>query len=109
MSAPYGLTVGQLKAVLNSMPDRFDDKLVVLSRDEEGNGFDTLSEIAVGWYRSDDEREFQGFVPTDDDTWDHLEYQATLSYTTDEDGDADDEDARIELDEHDHPAICLWP
>lgn len=105
MAAPYGITVGQLKAILNSMPERFDDKIVVLSKDSEGNGFDTLGEIAVGWYRNQYEDDFRGLSPDDGDTWDQLEHQATLNYTTDE----DDEDARIELDEHDYPAVCLWP
>lgn len=104
MSAPYGMTVGQLKALLASMPDSFDDKIVVLSRDSEGNGFETLGEVAVGWLRTSDDYEFRGFSPSDDDTWEAVENQATLDYTTDE-----DTEEYVSLDEDDHPAICLWP
>lgn len=109
MSAPYGLTVGQLKALLASMPESFDDKIVVLASDPEGNSFDTLGEVAVGWYRNEYEGQFEGRSPEDDDTWEKVEAEATNSYGYD-DEDLDQEDAEpISLDEHDHPAICLWP
>jgi hypothetical protein len=103
------MTVGQLKAILASMPEDFDNKIVVLAQDAEGNGFDTLGEVAVGWFRNDYEGAFRGRTPVDDDTWRQAETEAHKDYTTDEDADEDDEAAEIPLDEHDHPAVCLWP
>lgn len=110
MSAPYGLTVGQLKALLASMPESFEDKIVVLAKDPEGNGFETLSEVAVGFLRTRDENSFHGFVPSDNDVWAQVEAEALRDYLTDEDADEDDEeDEPAALDEFDHPAVCLWP
>ncbi len=104
MSAPYGMTLGQLKALLGSMPQEWDDRLVVLSSDPEGNSFDTISAAAVGWYRNIDEREFHGRSPNDGDDWEDVERSATEDYTTDE-----DDGEHVPLDEYDFPAICLWP
>jgi hypothetical protein len=104
VSAPYGLTVGQLRLLLASMPKTFDDHVVVLAQDAEGNGFDTLSEAAVGWLNDRHEMEFRGCSPVDDDTWEQAEDRATQDYTTDE-----DDKSYVPLDEHDHPAVCLWP
>jgi hypothetical protein len=106
VSAPYGITVGQLKALLGSMPEEFDDRIVVLAKDPEGNGFRTLDEVAVGWYRNADEDNFRGLPPSeyDNDMWKEVEAQVTLDYITDE-----DTEEHLPLDEHDHPAICLWP
>lgn len=109
MSAPYGLTVGQLKALLASMPESFEDKIVVMSSDPEGNSFDTLAEVAVGWYRNEYEGQFRGCSPQDDDTWERVEAQALKDYMTDEDADPEEDDQLIDLDEHDYPAVCLWP
>ena len=47
----YGMTVGELKAVLADLPESWDNRVVVLAKDPEGNGFNTLAELAVGWYR----------------------------------------------------------
>jgi hypothetical protein len=105
VSAPYGMTVGQLKAILNSMPDSFADRVVVLSSDAEGNSFDTLSEVAVGFLRLHHDCEFRGFSASEDgDTWSSLDAQALADYTTDE-----DDGTHVPLDEYDHLAICLWP
>jgi hypothetical protein len=110
MSALYGMTVGQLKALLATMPESYNDRVVVLSSDPEGNSYDTLSDVGVGWYRDRYEGEFHGSSLNNDDTWEGVEAQVTKEYLTDEDADEDDEDAEpVALDEHDHPAICLWP
>lgn len=100
----YGLTIGELKAALAEMPESWDNRVVVLARDPEGNGFDTLGEIAVGWYRDVDEPTFRGISPTDDETWEHAESEATKGYVVDE-----DTDEEFDLDADDHPVICLWP
>lgn len=105
VSAPYGLTVAKLKAILAELPSSFDDRIVVLSKDSEGNGFDTLGAVAVGWYRNKYEGGFQGETPDSGETWEQADARVTKEYTTDEDA----EDQTIELDEHDHPAVCLWP
>ncbi len=110
MSRLYGLTVGQLKGILASMPDGYDDRIVVLSSDSEGNNYDTLAAVGVGWYRDRYEGEFRGASLDPDETWEAVEAQVTKEYTTDETADEEDgEDAVVALDEHDHPAICLWP
>jgi hypothetical protein len=106
VSAPYGLTVGQLKALLDSMPESFDDRIVVLASDPEGNSFDTLSAVAVGWLRNYDEDDFQGRSCADDETWEQVEQQVTRDYLTDEDPNVVEP---LLLDENDHPAVCLWP
>jgi len=43
----YGITAGVLIKILKKQPE---DAIVVLSRDEEGNGFSQLSSFGVGVY-----------------------------------------------------------
>lgn len=113
MSAPYGLTVRKLKEVLASMPESYDDRIVVMASDAEGNDYDTLCAIGVGWYRDQYEGQFQGASLGDDDTWEKVDAEVTRSYLVGEDWDEEEEGdlkpEEVELDEHDHPAICLWP
>ena len=108
MSAPHGITLGQLKALLGSMPEEWGDRLVVLCSDPEGNSFDTARVAVVGWYRDIDERAFHGRSPRDGDSWEDVERSATEDYLA---ADNEDEPDAVghELDEYDHPAICLWP
>jgi hypothetical protein len=58
--ATSGLTVGQLKAALADVPDEIE---VILSRDEEGNGFSPLAQIDDGLYEPDSSYEGMVWVP----------------------------------------------
>lgn len=100
----HGMTVGEPKTLLAELPDSWDGRVVVLAKDPEGNGFNTLAEVAVGWYRDVDEAQFRGFTPSDDETWEQADQQATADYTTDE-----DTEEYVDLDADDHPVIRLWP
>lgn len=111
---PYGLKVRELRRMLIELPAEFDNYVMVVAGDPEGNRFDTLSEIAVGWYSNWDERHFTGYTPVDDGTWPEAMQQATNDFLhgDEEDEDDDEEDSgeepTIRL-EHDFQAICLWP
>jgi len=103
---PYvGMTLRELRALLAEIPRTMDDHVVVVAHDEEGNGFNTLADIEVGWYRNQDERSFRGTSPGEGETWTAAEVRITEEYQHDE----DDPDEWIPVDEHDHRAICLWP
>jgi len=68
------------------------DAEVVMSEDGEGNGFSPLSDMSVGFYRPD-----EGGFKTPIVLTDELRSQG---YT---------EENEYVPEEHDVPAICLWP
>jgi hypothetical protein len=52
----------------------------------------------------DGEPVFDGHWPCEGDRWEDVAAAATKDYTTDE-----DDGSFVPVDEHDFPAICLWP
>ena len=77
------MTVGQLKAQLKDVPDNM---LVVLAKDEEGNGFSSAHNFTLGVFEADN--------PSGEGLGD---FDNVLS------DDLDDGN------EGEHNAICFWP
>lgn len=101
----YGITVKALKEMLAELPADADDYVVVLAKDEEGNGFETLSSMEIGWLRDKFEDEFRGGSPAyPGESWATVRLSVDRQYFRDE-----DTGEQVAQDEHDHRAICLWP
>lgn len=68
------MNVKEFKNLVNEIPDEFDERVVIVQRDQEGNGYDRLRGIDwsdLVWIEEDKEITCQVFFD-DQEEWDSL-------------------------------------
>jgi len=68
------VNVKEFKNLVNEIPDEFDERVVIVQRDQEGNGYDRLRGIDwsdLVWIEEDKEITCQVFFD-DQEEWDSL-------------------------------------